>query len=65
MQSAVGIPQRESGIVYKSRIFIHFLVSSSVIAIGIIKNRRRKHGMVQRRVENCFGIGIALNINFP
>ncbi len=54
MQRAVGVPQRENGVLVVSSSFPGIAVDAFKIAVGIGEQSRSNHGVVKRGIENGF-----------
>ena len=51
---AVGIPQRENGVVGKAFSLVKLVVQATVKAVNVHVNGRVYHGMIKAGVEHCF-----------
>ena len=52
MGSAIGIPQREGGVVFEIAT-VHLTVGSAIVAVNIVEHRGGEHRMIHGRVESA------------
>ena len=62
MQGAVGVPQREHGVIGESFGLMDVVVQPSVLPIDVHIHRRVDHGVIERGVEHGFLVVAALGL---